>query len=388
MIEHAVPQNVTTYQFHLIGNMTIKQFLLLMVGVGAAALVYTTNLPAILKWPVILVLVIIGVAMAFVPFEERSLDQWMINFARAMYRPTKFFWRRLGPTPDVFNFTPRSDQDNTPRPQVVAGARRKQVNQYLSTIAAPNAKAEQDDPLDLLGRTMSNLDDLFASVDAAKNVVPGEEMQIRPSLQTRSRPLGDMQAPEPVETIISSAPTPLQGVPAPIATPMSDLPVSVPESNDASVKQLPEILIQPIPVVEKIESVAPPVLTTPVVTAPFQSAEPTMLQPLETTDPLVPITFNRNLPFPSLPDKPNILIGMVYDQAGAILPNAILEVINGQGNTARALRTNALGQFYTSTPLPAGQYIIEVEKDGYKFPRFQLMADDNLLDPIEIRPAA
>ena len=69
MIEHPVPQNITAYQFHLIGNMTIKQFLILLVGAGLAFLFYTTNLPGIIKWPLILIFFGGGAMAAFVPMK-------------------------------------------------------------------------------------------------------------------------------------------------------------------------------------------------------------------------------------------------------------------------------------------------------------------------------
>lgn len=392
MIEHSVPQNVTSYQFHLIGNMTIKQFLMLLAGAGLAVLVYTTNLPGILKWPLILVFVIIGVAMAFVPYEERSLDQWLVNFVRAMYRPTKFFWRRLGPTPEVFLYTPRNASDDGPaRPQVTASARRKRVSQYLSTIHTSQTEGEVD-PLDMLGRSIGDLDALFDSVQAPKTIVPSEEVQSKPNLRVRSRPLGEHTTP---------ALTPAGNEPALINVDKAPDNFTI---ESAEVPKAPVEAVHHQPVIETVEQLTVPTVekrqpstftaTTPIVpatpqisTGSFQAASAPAAH-LAHTEGVIPVVFNRNLPFPSLPDKPNMLIGMVYNSEGSILANAILEIINEQGNTVRALKTNSLGQFYTSTSLPAGNYIIETEYDGLTFPRYQLVTEANVLDPIEIRPSA
>ena len=86
MEQHPIPQNVTKYQFHLIGDMTIKQFLMLGGGIVLAFISFKlTILPTFLRLPLAGIFAGGGAALAFVPFEERSLDIWLINFFRAIY---------------------------------------------------------------------------------------------------------------------------------------------------------------------------------------------------------------------------------------------------------------------------------------------------------------
>ena len=94
MIEHPIPQNISSYQFHLVGDMTLKQFLELAGGVLLAWLIWSAALPAIIKWPLSIFAAISGFAMAFLPVEERPLDQWIIAFFTAIYRPTLFSWKK------------------------------------------------------------------------------------------------------------------------------------------------------------------------------------------------------------------------------------------------------------------------------------------------------
>ncbi len=398
MIEHSVPQNVTSYQFHLIGNMTIKQFLLLLSGIGVAGLLYTTNLPFIIKWPLILIFVLIGIAMAFVPYEERSLDQWLINFVRAMYRPTKFFWRRLAETPDIFLYTPRSTgSQQTYQPSISRAGRQQRVDQYLKTIRPATSVEESTDPLDLFSRDSSNFNALFEEVSAAKNVLPSEEVAAKPKLGVRSRPLKEITYAEmkpqavPAQTVAPSAFAP---APVPVIAPE---PIPIPstvqepalQASVAPVTALEDIQIDSKAVDEHqiaaATNTAPSDISAnqaPVyseVTAPENpAASNTVSAPL-------PTVFNRSLPFPSLPSQPNLLIGMIFNHENKSLANAILEIKNEQGNTVRALKSNPLGQFYTSTPLPAGNYTIEIELDGYTFPKYSLEISNQILDPIEIR---
>lgn len=81
--------------------MTLKQFLQVAGGVVVGLLIYATGLPAIIKWPLIIISVAIGAALAFLPFEERPLEQWVIAFFRSIYSPTLYYWKR-GSQPELF----------------------------------------------------------------------------------------------------------------------------------------------------------------------------------------------------------------------------------------------------------------------------------------------
>jgi hypothetical protein len=316
-----------------------------------------------------------------------------VNFVRAMYRPTKFFWRRLGSAPDLFSFQPRSENESVPvRPGMTTASRRRQVNQFLTTLQPVQTGGETSDPLDMFGKDMTGFDELFNSISAARDVVPSEEVTVKPNLRVRSRPLKE-QVVEPaihdseVQTIQVEQPRPqIESKIDEFLEQQTHAKAEVPhETGQSALKEVG--IVKNVQTAEEkhIENSAPMTVATTTPQA-FVESSGDQAQAASSQDGLTPVTFNRALPFPSLPDKPNILIGMVYNQAGSIVPNAILEIINDQGNTVRALKTNSLGQFYTSTPLPAGNYIIETELEGFSFPRLSLVATDQILDPIEIRP--
>ena len=84
---------------------------------------------------------------------------------------------------------------------------------------------------------------------------------------------------------------------------------------------------------------------------------------------ILPAVFDRNLPFPSLPTQPNMLVGMVHDQQGKIIPNAIIEILDEKGSTL-GYETNTLGQFIYHSPqarhLPPGN-----RQRGFKLPHLR-----------------
>ena len=94
MEQHAIPQQITSYEFKLVGDMTLKQFLKAAAGIILAILINSTKLIILIKWPLMLVLAGGGLALAFVPFEDRPLETWVMSFLKAIYSPTIYIYKR------------------------------------------------------------------------------------------------------------------------------------------------------------------------------------------------------------------------------------------------------------------------------------------------------
>jgi hypothetical protein len=97
---------------------------------------------------------------------------------------------------------------------------------------------------------------------------------------------------------------------------------------------------------------------------------------------------SNQLPFPKVPSQPNLIVGMVFNAAGTIVENAIVEIIDQQGMTVRAVKTNSIGQFSISSTLNNGQYSIHVEKAGYTFEPLGLNLTGQIVNPLEIHSVA
>jgi len=88
---------------------------------------------------------------------------------------------------------------------------------------------------------------------------------------------------------------------------------------------------------------------------------------------------------PSLVSSPNVINGIVKDRFGLLVDNVILVVKDSSGDPVRALKTNKIGQFAISTPLPNGVYTIDLEKEGYQFDIVEVEITGQVMPPIEIR---
>lgn len=96
MDQHPVPQNISSYEFRLVGDMTLKQFFQLAGGGAAGLIFYRSPFPFYIKYPLVFVSVLVGILLAFVPLNGRPFSQWILAFIKAVYSPTQYFWN---PTP-------------------------------------------------------------------------------------------------------------------------------------------------------------------------------------------------------------------------------------------------------------------------------------------------
>ena len=79
-------------------------------------------------------------------------------------------------------------------------------------------------------------------------------------------------------------------------------------------------------------------------------------------------------------------IGIEEDTAKNILPNVLITIKDMRGTPLRALKTSKLGQFFTSTPLGNGDYILEIEdpQKRFYFDLIQLKLEGKIIQPLEV----
>jgi hypothetical protein len=333
MQQHPIPQNVTQYQFRLVGDMTLKQFLELALGLLLAYLFFASNLIFIIKWPLIIFSILFGAALAFFPVEDRPLDQWIINFLKAIYAPTRFIWQKTNKIPRLFLFEAHA---------------KEVVNTITKTIKAPTA-ATSSKPLSDLSDVENEKINSLESIFKALPPVPVENIKVveQTSNDTPIKPAVSVRKLNPISAIQTTS-------------------LQIPKTAPIPVEKTTEH-VQPIVQAEKPAAV--------VFSAPSA----------KTTNTAVPISTPKKINLPASPKLPNLITGAVVDGNGKIVENAIVQIVSADGIPARAMKTNSLGQFYTSTPLSPGTYVIEVDKTGVTFAPQQIVVNNTILSPIELR---
>ena len=94
----------------------------------------------------------------------------------------------------------------------------------------------------------------------------------------------------------------------------------------------------------------------------------------------------KNAGFPSLPDVPNIVLGIIRDPRGKTLSNILVEVVDSNGIPVRAFKTNALGQFASATPLQNGTYKVYFEDPAknHEFEAMEIKISGEIFNPLDI----
>lgn len=308
MEQHLIPQQISSYEFRLVGDMTLKQFAEVAGGCLLAIILYASPLPGYIKWPFVLLFAIAGIGMAFVPIEERPLETWVLAFLKTVYSPTQFLWRKGAEIPEVFE--ERAVAVAPIAPILAPGGDKKRLAEYLSTLAEEKNILDEREKF-----LLDQVNDLF-SITAA-----------------------------PLPTTVTIQPAP-------------------PKEPSRPIETDEEMMAQILP------RYVPPPLTS---------------RPLQEEKKTTSADFSPEIPMPSIPEIPNILVGMVLDKGGKIVEGAILEIRDNQGNPVRALRTNKLGQFRIATPLTKDTYEIETEKEGLIFDVIKVTLKGEIIQPIKIQ---
>lgn len=100
--QHAIPQAIMSVEFKIIGDLTLKQFVYLLVFCGLAYASFMLVKPFIIKWSLVVICVGTGLAFAFLPLGDRGLDVWIVNFIKAMFAPNQYIYQKHEPIPSVF----------------------------------------------------------------------------------------------------------------------------------------------------------------------------------------------------------------------------------------------------------------------------------------------
>jgi len=165
MKQHPVPQNITSYQFRLVGEMTLKQFSELAGGLILAYLFFSLKISAVIKFPLAGFFAFLGFALAFLPIQERPLDQWIVNFIKSVYSPTRYFWQKDNPLPSYLQ--PATAKSHRPKEKNNASFKktRRAVEEYLKSLPSQA-------PADPLGQTektrLQQINQLLKTVPAPK----------------------------------------------------------------------------------------------------------------------------------------------------------------------------------------------------------------------------
>lgn len=408
MEQHAVPQDITGFKFKLVGDMTLKQFGELAAGAVIAYIFYISGLHPLIKWPLVLFFAFLGFALAFLPIEERPLDIWLVNFFRSVYKPTLYIWKKSASSgPNNYFASPLSQSSNLLPPPITVTWPYKSEGLKPEEKIAPKNSSDQEEKKISAKEPGSSDNNPVLSIEDLQRLRDQRLFDLGKANQRIKTPpphskLNDIFNPPKPNTFIT----------------IDDLARRRDEQRIADQTKLRELQEQNAKLEKQIEELQRKIQA-------LEGADTSSLQAqinnlLQEKDKLAqdiitlqdklhgkPVSFPSpppTSPSPAFPDAhvrvvekpvvkqasialtdvPNVLNGIVTDERNAPLDNVILTVKDKAGNAIRALKTNQLGQFIASTPLPNGTYYLEFERQNYTFETLEVTLDGKVIAPIQI----
>ncbi len=168
MESHPIPQQISSYQFRLVGDMTLKQFFQVAGGAVVAIIIYSLPLMGIIKWPFIILSALLGVALAFLPIEERPLERWILAFFRSVYSPTLFSWKK---TKSTFNYY--QDEATAPNEKVLYPGGEAKLQEYLKNSSSGSLSGNLEK---IESSFLSGITNILSSIIPNTKVVPPEPL--------------------------------------------------------------------------------------------------------------------------------------------------------------------------------------------------------------------
>lgn len=400
MENHPIPQDITGFQFKLIGNMTIKQFAYLATGSIIAWIFFSLPISVFIKLPFSFLFALLGIAFAFLPIEGRPMDIMILNFSKALFNPTQYVFEKVGGSLYIQTHPPEAKQ-----PVSQTSDEKQNLAAYLSTLQKPINKLDEREmgffkSLALLfapaplKTPVANQPSTGAYIISAE--FDDEKKKTEPVKETRS-PDESALVPEVSELEKEELSLSQKLEKTKLAFDMAkeeeaqqlikgreELYQSAHQKVLEIEKLLNETLLQKQTLESELlrlkreldeknkEAFTPGILT-------YQKKESQNVRS-------IPQNMGKSVGIPIAPEFPNMITGIIKDPRGNSLPNILVEVKDKTGNPVRAFKTNALGQFQASTPLSNGTYRIEFEdpKSQNKFDIIEFIASGQIILPIEV----
>lgn len=168
MEQHPIPQQISNYEFKLVGEMTLKQFGKAAGGIIIALIINSTGIVFFIRYPLMALFGGGGLLMAFVPYEDRPLETWAIAFLRSIYSPTIYFYKKRSNKNWLdIDYSKNIDvaNDNKEEDEVRAVKDEQKVKEFIESLPSVKRETVNEEPEEIKDEKANVLQ------EAAKEVI-------------------------------------------------------------------------------------------------------------------------------------------------------------------------------------------------------------------------
>lgn len=390
MENHPIPQDVTGFKFRLIGSITLKQFLYLLFFGVFCIVAFILPISIILRIPLMMFFAALGAAFAFVPVEGRPLDVMLTHFLKALPSENRYIYHKKGANFFAYEFLKTTNHPH-PTPQQTQESEQQRKSMLISQLRNSSYRPD-DQEIDF----MKNIKSFFEDTAYTKNTVitpiapvaapvpvAHPAQVVLPQTQT-AQPASDYAKSLGEQAIALQHQIERAEIEEKSAKNQSDLERQIKDLQT----QLDTILSQRDTLEKKMLSYEKESVQKNVYTPSVQNADAPPQEEKVTQSARIVSSKESQLAagFPSLPDVPNVALGIVKDPRNKVLQNILVEIVDKDGVPVRAFKTNALGQFRAATPLPNGTYKVFFEdpKKEHDFDTIEVTLSGEIFQPLEV----
>lgn len=383
MENHPIPQDVTGFQFKLIGEMTVKQFAYLAAGGILAWATVSAPGSFFIKFPLASLFFATGFSLSFVPIAGRPMDLMLGRFIRAYFAPNQLIYQKVGKR----LFVQASISKKHHKGHAVQKHSEEELKVFLQALPKkPKNKMDE--------KELSFLKSL--SLSFVPKVKDGDKQPTKPHIITMEQEGGPPKDVLDKKSGEEKSEGELEKEAQILERELAQAQVDEDKQKTQEgglfahqkvlelTTQLQEVLSQKRALEEELFSLKRKLEASQrqVYTASQNQAPKEHSQNVHK----IGKDAGRKTGAPIVADAPNLITGIIKDSRGNFLPNILVEVNDKDGNPVRAFKTNPLGQFASATPLLNGTYTIAFEdpKKNLTFDTIEITATGVMLEPLEV----
>lgn len=338
---HPIPQDFTSFQFKLIGDITLKQFAYLGGGAVLAWSIISLPILGIIKIPLGFLILLIAIVLVFISIKGRSADTMLGLFLKALVKPNAYKYllntkvKEQNRDMDLNKKNIVSDSVIS-EPVIVASITNISSSSSIVSASSLNTASGEDNNI---------------------NEIKKEEENVNSEIEKNKKELEEKIKEEKSENVLSTQESHQKAL-------------ALEKMLHQMEMEKEELERRLIKMEEKLKSKNDKVYTI----SDTQNVK------------AIPEDLQKTSGMPFINDIPNLVSGVIKNPKGEFLPNILIEIKDSKGNPARAFKTNKLGQFASSTPLINGSYKVIFEDPSKKnnFDKIQIDAIGQVISPLEV----
>jgi len=384
--QHPVPQNIMEVEFKLIGDMTVRQFGYVAGGAILCYIIYSQNLPSVIRWPFIAFAGLGALGLAFLPMEDRGMDQWVKNFFAACYSPTQRAWKT---TPNQRPIAKKeTKQIKKSKGEQISTEEWKKENRHLRQQLTKLGKEYQQIKKQVAGKkiaadmekTVSFYQNQLETAQEKNKALEEDLKQKKEAYEQEKKSLQLEEYQKQIEYLKKSNKKLNQQVTeaSKKAKTLEQDIAKLDRQNEAYAQELTAKERELKKLEDERNKAVGRMLKLSKKSQTRASRQTAPKKPSKKPSDHAPKSPPQT---PIIKDIPNIINGFVKDKEGKIFSGALVIIKDKDGDPVRALKTNKLGQFSVSTPLPNGSYTVKVN-NGEAFSPVEVALDGSILSPI------